>query len=175
MGENPAGRRCHFIELDRSQSITNWTNGYTAFAGQRDDGFYADIQAIFDLLKLRTPGKDSQGGYNLHLMALAIPVSALGGDQQIVGVYATTSRRQIRMLRSTRDANSGAWVQVARQGNPLFNEGLVAIGDKDRYSRSKPTEDTNSSANTRSIPSCGSSSARWSARSPVHRAGDPPN
>jgi len=144
-GENPAlDSVATRLELDRytAQAITNWTNGYTAFAGQRDDGFYADIQAVFDLLKLRTPGKDSQGGFNIHLMALAIPVRDLGGDQQVVGVYATTSRRQIRMLRATRDGHSGGWVQVARQGNPLFSEALVAMGDKDRYSRSKPTEDT---------------------------------
>jgi hypothetical protein len=30
---------------------------------------------------------------------------------------------------------------VARQGNPLFNEGLVAIADKDLYSRTAPTGD----------------------------------
>src|SRR5262249_9442641 len=33
------------------------------------------------------------------------------------------------------------YVQVARQGNPLFNEGLVAIADKDLYSRTLPTTD----------------------------------
>ena len=133
-------------ELDRytAQSIARLDKGYIAFAGQRDDGFYADIQSIFDLLQLRSPGKDSQGGYNLHLMALVIPVSELGGDQQVVGVYATTSRRAMRILRdsesknvkSREQVNSGRWVQVARQGNPLFNEGLVAIADKDSYSRS---------------------------------------
>jgi Domain of unknown function (DUF4331) len=129
--------------LDRytRQSIRNLDCGHVAFAGQRDDGFYADIQSVFDLLKLRSPGKDSQGGYNLHLMALAIPVSELGGDQQVVGVYATTSRRQVRIVKDDDDKNAGRWVQVARQGNPLFNEGLVAIADKDLYSRTKPTQD----------------------------------
>ncbi len=53
-------------------------DGYVAFAGQRDDGFYADINSIFDLLSLRNPGKDSQGGFNLHLMALRIPIAELG-------------------------------------------------------------------------------------------------
>ena len=33
-------------------------------------------------------------------------------------------------------------MQVARQGNPLFNEGLVAIVDKDRYSRTSPASDS---------------------------------
>ena len=130
--------------LDRytTQAIKNLGGGYFTFAGQRDDGFYGDINAIFDLLQLRSPGKDSQGGFNLHLMALVIPVSELGGDQQIVGVYATTSRRQIQILRENRDPQIyGPWVQVARQGNPLFNEGLVAIADKDRYSRTSPQID----------------------------------
>src|SRR5205809_3695897 len=138
-------------ELDRytTQTIKNLGGGYFAFAGQRADGFYADILAIFDLLQLRSPGKDSQGGFNIHLMALVIPLSELGGDQQIVGVYATTSRRQLRILRdetnrSVRNGGPqlhGPWVQVARQGNPLFNEGLVAIADKDRYSRTSPESD----------------------------------
>src|SRR5215470_11453097 len=114
-------------ELDRytTQTIKNLGGGYFSFAGQRDDGFYADINAIFDLLQLRSPGKDSQGGFNIHLMALVIPVSELGGDQQMVGVYATTSRRQIQILRDETNRSPisrgprmhGPWVQVARQGN----------------------------------------------------------
>ncbi|MBI5386906.1 MAG: DUF4331 domain-containing protein [Verrucomicrobia bacterium] len=146
-GENPAKDGVATeADLDKytRQAVTNLSGGYIAFAGQRDDGFYADIQSIFDLLKLRSPGKDSQGGFNLHLMALAIPVSELGGDQQVVGVYATTSRKQVRILRDddrNENRNEGRWVQVARQGNPLFNEGLVALADKDRYSRTSPSQD----------------------------------
>jgi hypothetical protein len=145
-GENPARDGVATeAELDRytSQSIAALNHGYVAFAGQRDDGFYADIQSIFDLLTLRNPGKDSQGGFNLHLMALAIPVEELGGDQQIAGVYATTSRRRFTILADglARTQPFGDWVQVARQGNPLMNEGLVAIEDKDLYSRTKPSVD----------------------------------
>ena len=152
-----------FAQLDvyTQQAITKFTGkgeGYVAFAGQRDDGFYADINSIFDLLNLRGPGqgKDSQGGFNLHLMALSIPIKELGpaGDQQVVGVYATTSRQKVSVLRGnqgrkgrddkTRKDNTsvGPWVQVARQGNPLFNEGLVALVDKDLYSRTSPTVDS---------------------------------
>jgi hypothetical protein len=150
-------------ELDRytKQAIYKFRNGYTAFAGQRDDGFFADIQSIFDLLQLRNPGKDSQGGFNLHLMALNIPLAELGGDRQTVGVFATTSRPVVAVTRgynavteSRSEANSEAsaenrsersnrtqYVQVARQGNPLFNEGLIALADKDLYSRTLPTVD----------------------------------
>lgn len=82
-------------------------------------------------------------------MTLRIPIEELGraGDQQIVGVYATTSRQKVTVLRDGRGGNkqknssSSSWVQVARQGNPLFNEGLVAIVDKDLYSRTSPTVD----------------------------------
>src|SRR4029079_5218298 len=124
-------------ELDRytTQTIRNLGGGYFSFAGQRDDGFYADLNYIFDIFKIRSPGKDSQGGFNIHVMALVIPVSELGGDHQMVGVYGTTSRRQMTILRDETNRGPrnggmqihGPWVQVARQGNPLFNEGLVAI------------------------------------------------
>jgi hypothetical protein len=131
------------LDVYTAQSIANLEHGYMGFAGQRDDGFYADIQAVFDLLKLRAPGKavDSQGGFNVHTLALSIPVDEIGGDQQIVGVYATTSRRRVRILAPLRDVNQLDFVQVARQGNPLFNEGLVAIRDKDLFSRTSPEFD----------------------------------
>ncbi len=145
-GENPARDGVATeAELDRytKESITELSSGYVSFAGQRDDGFYADIHSIFDLLQLRNPGKDSQGGFNLDLMALEVPMTELGGDQQVVGVYATTSRRTVRVLDDKQaPKNNGPFVQVARQGNPLFNEGLVAIADKDLYSRTSPTSDS---------------------------------
>src|SRR5688500_15666808 len=144
-GENPARDGVATeAELDRytREAIANLSSGHVAFAGQRDDGFYADIQSIFDLLKLRNPGKDSQGGFNLHLMALEVPLAELGGDQQIAGIYATTSRQTVRVLNDKQSPrNNGPFVQVARQGNPLFNEGLVAIADKDLYSRTSPTSE----------------------------------
>jgi Domain of unknown function (DUF4331) len=143
-GENPAKDGVATeAALDRytAEAISHLAGGYVAFAGQRDDGFYAAIQAVFDLLQLRSPGKDSQGGFNIHLIALEVPIAELGGDQQIVGVYATTSRRRVRILREDADQSESRWIQVARQGNPLFNEGLVAIADKDLYSRTDPTRD----------------------------------
>lgn len=115
-----------------SQSIASLSDGYRSFAGQREDGFYGDIQSVFDLLMLRT-GKDSfdsQSGFNTHVIMLEIPVEDLGGAMQSVGVHATTSRMEL-----------GLWTQVGRLGNPLFCEALVAIEDKDAYNQSKPTQD----------------------------------
>ncbi len=143
-GNNPAKDGVStFAQLDSytKDAIKTLSGGYVAFAGQRDDGFYGDIQSIFDLLQLRQPGVDSQGGFNLHTMALQIPVQELGGEMQVAGVYATTSRRQVRVIREDGDQTSGPWRQVGRQGNPLFSEALVAIVDKDRYNRSNPSQD----------------------------------
>ncbi|MDQ6860578.1 MAG: DUF4331 domain-containing protein [Verrucomicrobiota bacterium] len=152
-GENPAKPGVSTLaQLDKytTQSLVTLTAGsasYRAFAGQREDGFYADIQAVFDLLQFRK-GKavfDSQAGFNLHEMALEIPVTEFGGDQQVIGVYATTSRQSTRVLTdgasSVGQTLTGPFVQVGRQGNPLFNEGLVALQDKDLYSRTQPSSD----------------------------------
>ena len=128
--------------------IATLSGGYRAFAGQREDGFYGDINAIFDLLSLKSGAGnsfDSQGGFNVHMLVLEIPVSDLGGDQQNVGVYATTSRRATTVLTdgsaSAGTSPTGNWVQVGRQGNPLFCEAFIAIKDKDLYNRTKPTSD----------------------------------
>ena len=122
------------------QAIASLAQGYRAFAGQRDDGFYADIHSIFDLefsfgADGNTPTKpfDSQGGFNLHMIALEIPLAELGGAE-IVGVYATTSR-------TNGGADGSRRVQVGRQGNPLFVEALVAVADKDRYNQGSPEND----------------------------------
>tara|TARA_R110002072_G_scaffold302930_1_gene489875 strand:+ start:12731 stop:14182 length:1452 start_codon:yes stop_codon:yes gene_type:complete len=133
--------------LDRytTQSIKSLDHGYVAFAGQREDGFYGDINAIFDLLSLRGPGEaeDAQHGYNVHTIVLQIPVNDIGGEMQQAGVFATTSRRKIKVNRRNGDPiEVGHWVQVGRQGNPLFCEGFIAISDKDKYNRESPRHDS---------------------------------
>lgn len=145
-GEMPAkGGVAMESDLDAytSGAIQNLKWGYRSFAGQRDDGFYGDIQAIFDLLKLRSPGKDAQMGYNVHTIVLEIPVGRIGGDMQVVGVHATTSRLRVPVLAEKHwDRGSDRnYVQVGRQGNPLFCEGFVAIEDKDAYNRLDPATD----------------------------------
>jgi Domain of unknown function (DUF4331) len=130
--------------LDRytAQSIVTLPRGYQSFCGQRDDGFYADVGATFDLLSLRNPGQDTQKGFNVHTIVLRIPVAEVGGDQQVVGVYAATYRQQVQVLvDGQQPILYGPYIQVARQGNPLFNEVFVGIADKDRYSRTTPDRD----------------------------------
>lgn len=150
-GENPAKEGvASEAALDdyTRESIVNLNGGHRAFAGQRDDGFYADIQSIFDLdFTFGGPNKpfDSQGGFNVHTIVLQIPLGELEDSSPVVGVYTTTSRRRVTVLSKNPekkdDKVKGKFIQVARQGNPLFNEALVALVDKDLYNRTDPTRD----------------------------------
>lgn len=149
-------------ELDRytSQGIFNLMGGGRAFAGSREDSFFADTGGIFDLLDPRIlgmtlgqtgPGVDDFKGFNVLTFAIQIPVSQLTpsnysdpffGATQGVGVYASVSRPRITLRQSNgADVSSGPWIQVNRMGNPLFNEVLVALADKDNYNRTSPTQD----------------------------------
>jgi len=143
-GNNPAKQGvATSAQLDpyTAGAIAHLGLGYTSWAGQRDDGFYADVNAVFDLLSASNPGVDAQAGFNVHEMFLQIPViQEFGTDQQIAGVWASTSRKKIQVLNSN-DQLDGSFVQVGRQGNPLFNEVLVAFVDKDLYSATTPATD----------------------------------
>jgi hypothetical protein len=126
-----------------AQTVYDMQQGYRVFAGQRDDGFYGDISSIFDLLQGRNPGKDSQAGFNVHTIVLNIPFWEIGGGGQVVGVYATTSRQTLTVLRKNASPQlAGQFVQVGRQGNPLFCEAFIPIADKDLYNRTTPDRDS---------------------------------
>ena len=137
------------------RAITELDYGHRAFAGQRDDGFYADIQSIFDLdLSFGAPSNgdpgnaskpfDRQGGFNVHTIVLNIPFHEFYGAKR-AGVFATTSRQRRTKLSKNfekkDDRIKGRFIQIARQGNPLFAEALVALRDKDLYNRTKPSRD----------------------------------
>lgn len=123
------------------------------WAGQTDDGFYVDIGRIFDLANLLGgTARDNVAGYNCHSIALEIPTSQLtvdgqppkpgASDANTVGVWASASRRQVRILhRGGGESSFGSWVQVSRLGLPLVNEALIGLQDKDKYNRTKPAKD----------------------------------
>ena len=133
------------LDTYTTETIFNLKKGYMVYAGQRDDGFYANIQSIFDLdLSYSGPETplDSQAGFNVHTMVLNIPISDIGGTQQIVGVWATTSRKGVSVIRDPRaPGRDSGYVQVGRQGNPLFCEALVGVEDKNLYNETPATDD----------------------------------
>jgi hypothetical protein len=142
----------------------------TVFAGQRAEGFYVDLGAVFDLGGLRgfenlhvggpaaglmggMPGVNSTAAVNVHSLALQVPIQQLtaGGTKPtsttasnaVIGVWTTASRQKVTVAEGARGENtaSGPFVQVSRLGNPLVNELLIGIGDKDYWNSALPIAD----------------------------------
>jgi len=126
------------------------------FAGPRDDGFYVDLGAVFDLAGLRTviggTPVDNVAGYNTHTIALEIPLATANGgaltapgtpnDANTIGVWASASRRKVTILRKDGNADTnGPWRQVSRLGLPLINEAVIGLQDKDYWNRLRPSDD----------------------------------
>jgi hypothetical protein len=117
------------------KAITPLKGGGQVFAGQREDAFFADIGAIFDLLALRKGtgnaggGKDFFAGYGVHALALQIPIAQLDDADHTIGVWTTVERRRA----GTRGRPTGPWVQVSRLGNPLVNEVVIPTQLKDAW------------------------------------------
>ena len=117
--------------------------GTRVFAGQRDDAFFGDIGAIFDLLAFRKGtganggGKDFFAGYAVHSIALQIPIAELKAKNSTIGVWSSTDRRNVTVNGKVRRG----WTQVSRIGNPLVNEVVVPTRFKDLWNRSAPVDD----------------------------------
>jgi hypothetical protein len=118
-------------------------DGVSIFAGQRDDAFYGDIGAIFDLVGFRKGtgnaggGKDFFAGYGVHAIVLQIPISELKAKNSTIGVWASTERPNITVGGKLHRG----WTQVSRLGNPLVNEVVVPTPFKDAWNRSAPVND----------------------------------
>jgi hypothetical protein len=132
-----------------AQGIYDLGNGARVFAGQRDDPFYIDLGAVFDTLNLRNPGTDMLSGFNVHTIALEVPISWLTVDdkgptdtkQPVLGAYAATYRRKTTVIRDGNRADNGDWVQIQRLANPLVNEAIIGTGDKDRWNSKDPDQE----------------------------------
>jgi hypothetical protein len=145
--------------------------GGQVFAGQRAEGFYVDLGAVFDLGDLRPlaaahntfgipglhlssgPGVNATKAVNVHSLAVQVPISDLTRSRSVprnatdgaavIGVW-TTARRHAVIVRSERDdeeVETGPFVQISRLGNPLFNEVLVPMSQKDYWNRQPPASD----------------------------------
>jgi hypothetical protein len=141
-------------------AVHELADGSRVFAGQRADGFYVDLGSIFDLLDLRpfqnlqvfakalgltaAPGVNTLKFANVHSIALQVPISRVTAPgRPVIGVWTTASRRRVRILDSqgSGQVESGPFTQVSRLGNPLVNEVVIALGDKDRWNTQPPEHD----------------------------------
>ncbi len=120
------------------------------YCGPAEDPFFVDLGGIFDLGQTRAASgqRDGVAGYNIHSIALKIPIASLqkagkavtqatnllDGDY-VIGVWASASRQQTRTFNAStgKETGSGNWVQVSRIGMPLTNEAIIPIGAKDRW------------------------------------------
>ncbi|MBA3455296.1 MAG: DUF4331 domain-containing protein [Deltaproteobacteria bacterium] len=125
-----------------AKAVVN-VKGTRVFAGQRDDAFFGDIGAIFDLLAFRKGtganggGKDFFAGYAVHSIALQIPISELNAKGSTIGVWSSTDRQNVTVNGKVKKG----WTQVSRIGNPLVNEVVVPTRFKDVWNRSAPVND----------------------------------
>jgi len=151
------------------QAVHDIPGGIKVFAGQRAEGFYVDLGAVFDLADLRpfeqlhaqygmsvfsksAPGVNATAHLNVHSIAIQVPVSSLlwGGkhgsekDQgSVIGVWTTASRQRVSLWDADRatTVQSGPFHQVSRLANPLFNEVLIPLGFKDLWNTLPPSDD----------------------------------
>jgi hypothetical protein len=153
----------HYEDL-AAAAVHGLGGGTKVFAGQRDDPFFVDLGSIFDLAGLRPlntlhdiplpteDGIDGVSGYNTHTIAIQVPIkkltrnhtvpTAADDPDAVIGVYASASRRQVRILRSDgTQKHVDRWVQVSRLGEPLVNEVVIPLGKKDLWNASEPEDD----------------------------------
>ncbi|MGI8753221.1 MAG: DUF4331 domain-containing protein [Acidimicrobiales bacterium] len=148
--------------------------GFSAktFAGQRAEGFYIDLGAVFDLGDLRPfqslhntfggmglmknmPGVNSTDAVNVHSLALQVPITdvvAPGGAptnpsaaNAVIGVWTSATRPALAIHQDVNNGGGvstiGAPVQVSRLANPLVNELLIALANKDLWNANVPAGD----------------------------------
>jgi hypothetical protein len=139
-------------------AISTASSGEKVFCGPADDPFFVDLAGAFDLGNFRpegnmtNPPKDGLARFNVHSIALKIPIDMLQKNGQnvsmasnildpdfVIGVWASASRQQIKTITAAGASSySGNWVQVSRLGMPLTNEAIIPIGMKDKWNATTP-------------------------------------
>jgi hypothetical protein len=137
-------------------AVYNLPGGGKVFAGQRDEYFYIDVGGVFDTVNLRSIGAnggvDSTKGFNISTIAIEVPIQDLTRNRAVpsgptdpnavVGVWATSSRRTLRVINPNGTRfNEGPFVQISRLGNPLVNELVIPLELKDAFNSLSPQFD----------------------------------
>jgi hypothetical protein len=106
------------------------------FVGQRKDPFVVNLGETFDLINFSNPlgpvdgEKDSLADKNVTSLILELPKSLLTNSSPIIAGWTTASQYQSNNL-----------VQVSRLGQPLVNEVVIGLKDKDTFNASQPKDD----------------------------------
>ncbi|MCH1867710.1 DUF4331 domain-containing protein [Nocardioides sp. CFH 31398] len=148
-----------------AEQATVKRKGTWFFCGQRADAFNVDLGSIFDLGALRPfneahlipmaamDGVNSVQACNVHTIAIQVPISRLTRYKNepsnrynkfaTLGIWATAERRTSTVIDPDTGTKTGTgpYRQVSRLGNPLVNEVLIPMGDKDRWNAGQPSAD----------------------------------
>jgi Domain of unknown function (DUF4331) len=124
------------------------------FVGQRKEGFVVNLGEIFDLVNTNPLGpRDGEPNNlshkNVTSLALEVPITCLtSGKDPVIAAWTTASVPKAVTLKdifggeADWQASDGQWMtQVSRLANPLVNEVIIGLPDKDRFNGSNPLQD----------------------------------
>jgi Domain of unknown function (DUF4331) len=132
-----------------------------------DLGGTFDAINVRDLTGNKGSGKDDLSGYSTSTTVLQLPerqvtrdgkaVASAAARNAVIGVWSATERRKLEVTNAGFDSGSpktvragkgkrrgrsaNKYVQVSRLGNPLVNEVVIPLGQKDRFNRTTPDRD----------------------------------
>ena len=151
----------NYASLAAQAVVTVGSQGFSAksFCGQRADGFYVDLGAVFDLGDLRPfeqdhnmfglaatglmsamPGVNSLAASNVHSLALQVPINQLtrdsstptnvGNPAAVIGIWTTASRQRVGIL----DSGFGGALGYGpvRPGLPAWQPAYQRAAHRDR-------------------------------------------
>jgi hypothetical protein len=142
-------------------TIPNCSTPGKMFVGQRSEPFAVNLGPTFDLID--APASVVTGGgdpanyaavpnplalKNVTSIELELPATCIqtSATDTVLGGWTTASVRQARVINPKASyplpsKEGGAWAQVSRLGNPLVNEVVIGLPDKDLWNTSEPSGD----------------------------------
>jgi len=118
------------------------------FVGQRNEPFSINLGKIFDLINFipiqagtiagipgiaQSVSNNVIRGNNIDSLIIEVPIKCLiGSGNGVIGAWTSTVSQA---------NHAGKPHQKSRLGNPLYNELITGLKDKDRYNRRNPIQD----------------------------------
>ncbi len=125
-------------------NVPGCSNYGRLFVGQRKDPFVVNLGETFDLVNYAHPvgeqynsaAQDDLAGKNVTSIVWEMPANCLTavGDP-VIGAWTTSS------LGTTNKKGAVSYSQVSRLANPLVNELVIGLPDKDTFNASLPADD----------------------------------
>lgn len=143
--------------LIHSVDIPGCDTSGRVFVGQRAEAFAVNLGGIFDLVNLvplegsitnERANDDLVDRFNVTSLALEVPIDCVTGTGNgVIGAWTTASLPQGEVedpspTYASTSVYGGAFVQQSRLSNPLVNEVVIGLPDKDLFNAAEPTQDS---------------------------------